>query len=251
MYSSGSGLNKTYGQLISAAFGVSDATVQATRFSAYWGQAIQAYESTLISDQTPMDKFLGGDRTALTATQATGLNVFQGKGNCTVCHAGAEMTDASVNFFNAAGPRNRDGVDQGFHNDGVRPTTEDLGRAASGPGKVSWSVSGSTFDRGAFKTPGLRNVGLKRSYFHNGGKATLLDVVTFYSRGGDFANAEKSRDIRPLSLVPSETNALVDFLQIGLTDCRVAKDQAPFDHPSLPVNNGTNLAATGGRSLCP
>jgi cytochrome c peroxidase len=246
----GKGLNTSYGAMIQAAFGVADPVVQVNQFSSFWGQAVQAYESTLISDQTPMDKYLSGTDSALTNNQVNGMNIFQGKGQCTVCHAGAEMTDASVSFYETNGPLNRDGGDQGFHNNGVRPTGEDLGRAGLGPNGVPWSVSGSAFDRGAFKTPGLRNVGLKRSFFHNGGKATLLDVVNFYNKGGDFANPEKSKDMKPLSLGPTQILALVDFLQNGLTDCRVKNDQAPFDHPALPLNNGTDRPATGGNTLC-
>jgi cytochrome c peroxidase len=242
---SGNGLNTTYGALVQAAFGSVDAQ---SNFSSIWGQAIQAYEATLISNQTPMDRYLSGIRSALTSNQQKGLNIFTGKGNCTTCHAGPEMTDASVNFYLSNGARNRDGGDQGFHNIGVRPTSEDLGRAGLGPNGVAWSVTGSTFDRGAFKTPSLRNVGLNGPYFHNGGKATLTDVVNFYSRGGDFANAEKSHDMNPISLGGSDISALVDFLQNGLTDCRVARDQAPFDHPSLPLTSGGTLPATGGNT---
>jgi cytochrome c peroxidase len=242
----------TYGSLIQAAFGVSDPSVQVNRFSAYWGQAIQAYERTLVSDRTPLDSFMAGSQSALTSSQQQGLSIFQsGKGSCTTCHAGAELTDASVSFYARNGAINRDGGDQGFHNDGVRPTSEDLGRANTGPNGVPWSVSGSTFDRGAFKTPGLRNVGLKRSFFHNGGKATLTDVVNFYARGGDFANPEKSRDMHPISFSASDVSALVDFMQNGLTDCRVAREQAPFDHPALPLPNGADRPATGGSALCP
>lgn len=248
--SSGMGLSETYGDLIASAFGDADPSSQANKFSSYWGQAVQAYESTLVSDQTPMDKYLSGNKSAMSLSQINGMNVFQGKAQCAVCHAGAEMTDASVNFYNNNGPLNRDGGDQGFHNDGVRPTSEDGGRANTGPNGVPWSVSGSTFDHGAFKTPGLRNVGLKRSFFHNGGKATLTDVVNFYNRGGDFNNAEKSHDMRPLSLSSTDVSQLVDFMQNGLTDCRVAKEQAPFDHPSLPLNGGADRPATGGNTLC-
>jgi cytochrome c peroxidase len=249
--SASTGLNTSYGDLTRAAFGTTDSdSVLENTFSSYWGQAVQAYESTLISDQTPMDKYLSGNNSALTSKQANGLNIFQGKGQCAVCHAGAEMTDASISFYALNGPLNRDGGDQGFHNDGVRPTAEDGGRANTGPNGVAWSVSGSSFDRGAFKTPGLRNVGLKRSFFHNGGKATLTDVVNFYNRGGDFANAEKSKDMKQLSLSTSDVSALVDFMKNGLTDCRVAKEQAPFDHPALPLNGGANRPATGGNTLC-
>ena len=148
---------------------------------------------------------------------------------------------------------NEDGGDQGFHNLGVRPTAEDLGRANTGPKGVTWSISGKASDRGAFKTPGLRNVKLTAPYFHNGGKSTLADVVDFYSRGGDFANAEKAKRIKTLSFDAGEKTALLDFLTNGLTDCRVEKDRAPFDHPSLPIPNRSALAETGanGTGSCP
>jgi cytochrome c peroxidase len=243
----GTGLNITYGELVSAAFGPVDASAN---FSAIWGQAVQAYESTLISNQTPLDRYLSGNRFALSPSQQVGLNVFEGKGHCTECHAGPELTDAAVDFYARNGPRNRDGGDQGFHNIGVRPTSEDLGHAGAGPNGASYSVSGSFFDRGAFKTPALRNVGLRAPYFHNGGKATLVDVIGFYARGGDFANPEKSRELKPISLSASDVGALVDFLQNGLTDCRVAVDAAPFDHPSLPLNGAADVPATGGFASC-
>lgn len=136
----------------------------------------------------------------------------------------------------------------------MRPTAEDLGRAGTGPAGAPFSVSGSRFDRGAFKTPGLRNVKLTAPYFHNGGKATLADVVAFYARGGDFANPERSGDLQPRSLDTDDQAALVDFLTDGLTDCRVEMERAPFDHPALPIaNRASGLPATGASGLgsCP
>ena len=248
---SGPGLNTTYAAMITAAFGASLANPAG--FSRVWGQAIQAYEATLIPDQTPMDKYLSGNRSALTTSQVDGMGVFNGKGNCNKCHAGAEMSDATVSFAASRGLVNEDNGDQGFHNIGVRPTAEDLGRAATGPQGVAWSVSGSASDRGAFKTPALRNVKLTAPYFHNGGKATLRDVVQFYSNGGDFANAEKASRISQLGFGTTDIDTLVDFLTNGLTDCRTEKQRAPFDHPALEVPNGTNLVAIGaaGTGACP
>jgi cytochrome c peroxidase len=243
------GLNTSYQTLINNAFNSSVAADAQNQFTSIFGQAIQAYESTLVSDHTPMDRFLAGNKSALSATQQAGLNVFQGKGQCAVCHAGPEMTDASISFYAKNGSINRDGGDQGFHNDGVTPTAADLGRGNTGPdGHTTWSVSHSTSDNGAFKTPGLRNVGLNGPYFHDGGKKTLQQVVDFYNRGGDVANAEKSHDMKPLSLSASESSALVEFLQNGLTDCRVAKQYAPFDHPALIFPDGSVLPQTGGGS---
>jgi cytochrome c peroxidase len=243
-----------YVDLIRAAFGDALATDAEAELSLIWGEAVQAYEATLIPDRTPLDRYLAGNTSALTAQQQRGLDRFQGKGNCTKCHVGALLSDASVSAFLANGPRNRDGGDQGFHNLGVRPTVEDLGRAAPGPAGVSFSVSGSAFDRGAFKTPGLRNVKLTPPYFHNGGKATLADVVAFYARGGDFANPERAGDLQPRSLDAGDQAALVDFLSNGLTDCRVEQQRAPFDHPALPLpNRATGVPAIGAAGLgsCP
>src|SRR4051812_25032022 len=243
-----------YDDLIRPAFGDALADDAEHSFSMIWGEAIQAYEATLIPDQTPFDRYLAGTSSALNAQQQRGLDVFQGKGNCTKCHSGALLSDASVSLFQSSGATNRDGGDQGFHNLGVRPTAEDLGRGATPDGGVSFSVSGAKADRGAFKTPGLRNVKLTAPYFHNGGKATLADVVAFYSRGGDFANPERAGDLQPRGFSAAEQTALVEFLAGALTDCRVEMQRAPFDHPALPLpNRGSDLAATGADGLggCP
>lgn len=90
-------------------------------------------------------------------------------------------------------------------------------------------------------------------YFHNGGKATLADVVDFHDRGGDFPNPERSKRLEVLGLSIGDKSALVDFLQSGLTDCRTAAEGAPFDHPSLDLPNGPSLTevGAGGTASCP
>jgi cytochrome c peroxidase len=234
----------TYAELIGAAFGPAFAPVAEGLFSLIWGEAVQAYEATLVPDQTPFDRFLGGDLNALTLRQVRGLVQFSGKGRCINCHLGPMLSDATVSAFDERGPLNRDGGDLGFHNIGVRPTEEDLARGdLSIFGGVPNSVSGSTFDLGAFKTPTLRNIKLTAPYFHTGGYPTLDDVVDFYSRGGDFANAEKSADIQPRNFNASERKALVDF--------RVEKEHAPFDHPALAIPNPAALPAVGAKGLGP
>jgi cytochrome c peroxidase len=246
------GLTVSYRQMIQAAFGPALAKDAENYFSRIWGLAVQAYESTLIADRTPMDLYLAGNRNALTEQQAKGLDIFQGKGGCTNCHTGPTLSDATVAIYATRGAVNEDGGDQGFHNIGVRPTAEDLGRAGLGPNGRPWAENNSPANHGAFKTPTLRNVKLTAPYFHTGGKATLGDVVDFYARGGDFANPEKSKRMKPISFSAGDKAALVDFLTNGLTDCRVEMERAPFDHPSLALPNGANLAATGalGRGAC-
>jgi len=247
------GLAITYGQLIEAAFGAALAADAQNQFSRIWGQAIHAYEATLIPDQTPLDRFLAGDTTALTPTQQSGWLAFRGSAGCILCHAGSELSDATVSFFQANGPLNVDGGDQGFHNIGVSRTSDDPGRGGTGPGGAKWSVSGSSFDNGAFKTPSLRNLKLTAPYFHNGSAATIREAVDAYTGNGIFfSNAETASQMADAN-VGGSAAAITDLLTNAVTDCRVEKRRAPFDHPSLPLPNGTALAATGaaGTGPCP
>jgi len=99
---------------------------------------------------------------------------------------------------------------------------------------------------GTFKVPGLRNVEFNGPYFHNGGKATLAQVVEFYDAAGDFdrtTNATKAPAIVPLKLDGDKSKSLVAFL-LSLTDDRVRMQKAPFDHPQLLVPNGDNPVGT-------
>ena len=116
-------------------------------FSLFFGLALQLYQATLVSDDTPFDRYLEGDAQALTARQVLGLDVFVNQGNCASCHVGPELTAASV--ANLTGQRlDADGgaegpvelmqmfqgvafYDTGFYNIAVRPTAEDVGRGAN------------------------------------------------------------------------------------------------------------------------
>lgn len=110
---------------------------------------------------------------------------------------------------------------------------------------------------GAFKTPTLRNIALTGPYFHNGSRATLKQVMEFYNRGGDRRGEDANNtsgfehpavnqhntsnldpDMTNLNLTPDELDALVKFMEVGLTDPRVAWERAPFDHPSLAIAQG-------------
>lgn len=242
-------------------------------FPLFLGLALQLYQSTLVADDTPMDRHLTGNMTALTDQQKRGMTIFEGQGKCSSCHSGAALTAAS--FSNVVNQRLErmpmaDGgqavYDNGFYNIGVRPTSDDIGVGGSDPfgyplsetrmvqsGKAS--LLGNSFNTakesavgasqrvavdGAFKTPGLRNVEFTGPYFHNGGKATLMQVVDFYNRGGDFPaenRANLAPDIQPLGLTAQQREDLVAFL-LGLSDDRVRFQKAPFDHPSLCIPNG-------------
>lgn len=171
--------------------------------------------------------------------------------------------------------------DEGFYFIGVRPPYEDVGLGGIGPSGVplSWTrrvmgghatpeidatvensfgdpivIDGSevTAVDGAFKTPTLRNIALTGPYMHNGGQATLRQVMEFYARGGDWSRQHLdvlTPEMRPLDLTEDELEAVVAFME-ALTDDRVANASAPFDHPQLPLPSGGFLPAVGaaGRS---
>ena len=242
-------------------------------FSLFFGLSVQLYESLLISDDTPYDRHVEGNTSALTAQQKQGLDIFFNKGKCANCHKGAEFTGASVQHVGRQrlermlmGDGRPAVYDNGFYNIAVRPTREDLGLGGFDPfgfplaeSKLlklvgpSWyedlvgtppNLPLSSTERvvgdGAFKTPGLRNIEMTAPYFHNGGQRTLAEVVDFYNRGGDFAStniADLDADIQPLGLSTSEKAALVAFMR-SLTDERVRNRRAPFDHPQLFITNG-------------
>jgi cytochrome c peroxidase len=233
-------------------------TLAEFNFSMFWGVAVQMYESTLVSDNSRFDQFMEGNRNALTALEQRGLDRFTGKGGCSNCHNGAELTDAAVSNVASRGvvevlPGGR-WHDVGFHNIGVRPTTDDLGIGTGDPsGLASLSVADMASQglvngtavpagapvsvRGAVKTPGLRNIELTGPYFVNGGQATLSQVVDFYSRGGDFRSADVDPLLERAGFSSDDKAAVVAFLK-SLTDERVRAQSAPFDHPSLTLGNG-------------
>jgi len=114
---------------------------------------------------------------------------------------------------------------------------------------------------GAFKAPNLRNIKYSGPYFHIGDSATLRQVVEFYTRGGNFPNTnlhDKTVDvdgIPPLMfpefdpVAEQYIESLVEFLAGGLTDKRVAFEQAPFDHPQLYLPNGSPTTRPGVDTL--
>jgi cytochrome c peroxidase len=211
---------RTYPDLFQEAFGSPEVTPSRIVM------AIASFERTLFSDQAPVDIANAGI-TPLNAQEQRGRALFVSTShNCSVCHGGNRFTDNA------------------FHYIGVRPDTEDPGRE---------QVTGVPNDRSAFRTPSLRNVGLRGSYFHNGRFTTLEEVVAFYNRGGDFDANNKPNLIHPLGLNTQEQADLVAFLRNALTDPRVAAETGPFDRPTLymesnrvPQLTGAGRAGSGG-----
>lgn len=150
---------------------------------AWIGRAIAAFERSIQVTDTPFDRFLAGDRSALGPAAQRGLILFEGKAECALCHDGPNFTDDS------------------FHNLG-HADQSDAGRGG---------VLGDETLHGAFRTPGLRNVALSAPYMHDGSLATLEEVIRFYNRGGDRSDLRSSL-IRPLHLTEGEITDLLAFL---------------------------------------
>ena len=150
-------------------------------------RALASYVRTIQSGDSTFDRFSDGAADALTETERSGLRVFRGRGLCTTCHLGPTLTD------------------ERFHNTGVAW----IGTSYTDPGRAA--VTKLDRDRGAFKTPSLRDVARTAPYMHNGSLATLEDVVAFYNDGGR-ANPHLDRDMFPLKLTPAQS-ALVAFLK--------------------------------------
>ncbi len=223
-------------------------------FSMFFGIAIQAYESTLIADDTPLDRFAEGQTSALTNAEIAGLQLFTNRTGCNVCHSGAEFSLATHTGVNG-NDLLKSGVDTGYFQIGVRPIGDDVGLGGlDGFGKPLAGFlptdNSPASARGRFKTPGLRNVEFTGPYFHNGSEATLRQVMEFYNRGGDFpVNTSSGPDIRSLNLSAEDQTNLVSFMK-ALTDERVRFERAPFDHPELCVPDG-HVKVDGGVAVRP
>jgi cytochrome c peroxidase len=168
-------------------------------------KAIASYERTLVSHRAPTD--LAGGLEGLGSVIVEGRDLFfSDRTSCSECHGGPAGSDGE------------------FHYTGVRPVDALPGRHA---------VTGDPSDMGAVRTPSLRNVGLRGPFFLDGRFETLPQVVDFYIRGGDHDAPHKDPRIRPLDLSLTEWIALTYYVQMGLTDPRVAAAEPPFDHPEL------------------
>lgn len=158
-------------------------------------RALATYIRSLMSGDSAFDRYVNGDRAALSLEEQKGLRLFRGRGNCTVCHVGPNFTDERLHNTGVAWA-------PGGDRSSSEGTFLDEGGAA---------ISGRLSERGAFKTPTLREVVRTSPYMHDGSLATLEDVVAFYSRGGR-PNPNLDPDMQPLEFSPDDQRALVAFL---------------------------------------
>jgi cytochrome c peroxidase len=178
-------------------------------------RAVASFERTLFTPNARFDRYAAGDKTALTQQEKRGLLVFIGKGACSECHNGPNLTD---NKYYSLGTVAAPG------------SPNDLGR---------YEVTKKAEDRNAYKTPALRNVALTAPYMHDGSVATLEEVVEFYDRGGD-AGPNKSNLIYKLNLTAQEKADLVAFLKTLNGD--LPQVHLPKMHPDVTLQSTEKAA---------
>ena len=200
-------LDPTYPQLFQNAFGTTAITAERIAF------ALASYERTLVPNQSPWDRHIAGNPGAMTPDQMAGWMQFNSIARCNLCHTPPFFTDNQ------------------FHNLGLRPTSEDSGREG---------ITGLFADRGKFKTPSLRNAGLRQRFFHTGQMGVLNNgpapggVDDIYIAGGGPFPDNRDPLLLPLGGVPGiNMQQIMEFVGNGLTDPRVAQGLPPFDGPTL------------------
>lgn len=185
------------------------------------GQAIAAYERTLVSGDSPFDRFNAGDQSAMSDAAKRGLTLFRGRARCSRCHTFSEALPFFTDFqyHNTGVAMNNPHFDKlsrrAFEVVDTAQSKEVIDRLAEQPGgeelgRVRFSYV--VFDIGAFRTPTLRNIALTAPYFHDGSARTLADVARFYNEGGK-ANVAREWELTPLALTESEQRDLVAFLE--------------------------------------
>jgi cytochrome c peroxidase len=148
-------------------------------------RALASYVRAQRSGGAAFDRHRAGDIDALPESAIRGLRLFRGRANCAACHSGPNFSDEE------------------FHNTGVSWGSADLGR---------YRVTRRPQDRGAFKTPTLRQLRFTAPFMHDGSFETLEAVVDFYDAGGK-SNPYRDPELRRLDLTATEKGDLIAFLQ--------------------------------------
>jgi len=165
-------------------------------------KAIAAYERTLIARHSPFQRYVNGDKKALSPAAKRGFDLFRNKAQCAACHTPPLLTDNA------------------FHNIGVPqvgPLKEDTGR---------YTVTHDEDDKGAFKTPTLYNSASFLFSMHDGAFSTMEQVIDHYNKGGDPKNAHQDDLIEPLHLTKKEKSDLIAFMK-SLTDPKLNRIHRP------------------------
>jgi len=188
--------------------------------------AIAAFERTLVSLNPPLDRYVKGDRKALSTDVKKGYEIFAGKGGCSKCHYGDSLSDHKFHALQV--PENlereedirvaatRRFVAKMYRYEDFRNLREDPGRYLITKDKKDWK---------AFKTPTLWEISGTGPYMHNGIFQSLDEVVEFFDQGGGKSNTE----LKPLNLSAKEKQLLRNFLIEALTG-----EPLDFQYPKVP-----------------
>jgi len=171
---------KGYAPLFAAAFG--DSTINFDRIA----RAIATFQRTIVSGGSPYDRYLAGDKSALTKQQKDGLDFFNKKGECAECHKGPNFSDEK--FANLGVGMDRPNPD---------PGREDVTKKRS--------------DMGKFKVPTLRDLAHRAPYMHDGSVKTLSEVLDIYAKGG-LPNPHLDTRLAPFYLDEQTKRDLLAFL---------------------------------------
>jgi cytochrome c peroxidase len=207
-----------YAPLFAAAFGSQNITIDTI------AKAIASFERTQLSGNSPFDRFLAGDKKAISESAKRGWDLFNHQARCISCHAFNESSPFFSDFkFHNIGVAAKDQNFAALARRARRLSGDDLkavDELALAPGFSElgrYLVTKQPRDIGAFKTSMLRDIELTAPYMHNGSEKTLLDVIKFYNKGGE-ANPNLDGGMRPLKLTDPQMDDLVDFLKTLTSD---------------------------------
>ncbi len=180
-------------------------------------RAISAFERTIVSNakDVPFDRFMKGDKKALSESAERGLALFQGKAGCVQCHNGPLLSDED--YHNVGVPKN-----PAFEEDPLRQITlrfqhvirgvpESVYRKADRDLGLYYTTKRKA-DTGRFRTPSLRELKYTAPFMHNGAFFELDEVIDFYDEGGG-EDANKSPLLKKLGLSDEEKEDLLAFLE--------------------------------------
>jgi len=181
-------------------------------------KAMAAFERTMIHNNTPFDKYMRGDKKALSAQQVRGLKLFQGKANCIECHNGPLLTDQK--YYNLGVPTAEEWQTNGMaqvtfrYEQYAKGVTEKMYRTIKEDAGLYYRTKEKS-DMGKFRTPPLRYTAYTAPFMHNGAFFDFDEIIDFYNEGGgknDFS-ANKTKLLKPLKLSDKEKEDLVAFLE--------------------------------------
>ena len=201
-------------------------------------KAMSAFERTLIHKDTPFDKYMRGDRKALSAQQVRGLNLFKGKANCVECHNGPLLSDQK--FYNLGVPRAEEWTQSGLaqvtfrYEQYAKGVTEKMYRKIKDDAGLYYRTKQKS-DMGKFRTPPLRYTAYTAPFMHNGSFFDFEELIEFYNEGGgsnEFTDGVMAKNKTPLlkklGLTVAEKADLAAFLE------SLSGDEIKMSTPKLP-----------------